>query len=141
MSWLRDTKQAVTSAWQGKWRALGAFAIAVALTGCASTVPDSGPSERAPWPSPLTGPGRPSIESTPARAVDRGVSELKEGRIQKARGLAHKASGTAQGDLFEQQIALTQAQSGLVPTIQEIVDRHPSYAAAWITLSYAADYR
>ncbi|MCP4896490.1 MAG: hypothetical protein GY906_05895 [bacterium] len=120
-------------------RLLTATAIAIMLTGCATTVRDSGTSTRIPWPSPASGPGRPTIDSTPEHAVTRGYSELAEGRTQKARSLALKASGTAQGDLLEHQIGLSQGASNLVPAIQEIADEHPSYAAVWITLSFAAE--
>ncbi len=95
----------------------------VAITlGCVSATPDSRPTTRSPLPSPLAGPGGPHLDSVSSRAIERGVSTLREGQTQKARSQTAKARGTAQGELLELQIAYVQDGSGLVPQLEEIID-------------------
>lgn len=138
MMWSRPKTQNVLCTRRCIFSAAASVLLLVAMTGCGTTAPPPS-KERVPWPSPVAGPGTPSIQSTAERAIERAVFQLEEGRVQKARSLAEKAFETAQGELFELQISLSQGNSGLVPEIERIVDEHPRYAAAWITLSFAAE--
>jgi len=120
----------------------GATALAATLglvlaAACATAPPPSG---RAAFdlPSPLEGPGRPDLDRAAERAVERGWNALQGGRPDTAATRGADAGSTAAGRLLVLQARLEQGQA---PTadLKTLVSDDPGYAAAWVTLSVAAE--
>ena len=109
----------------------------MAAAGCATAPPPSG---RAAFdlPSPLEGPGRPDLDRDAERALARGWADLQAGRPDAAASQAGSASASTAGRLLALQAKLEQ---GDTPTqgLSALVGDAPGYAAAWVTLSVAAE--
>jgi tetratricopeptide (TPR) repeat protein len=109
--------------------ATGAAVFAVAAisllisAGCASA-PATAPPVRLDFPAPDTGPGRPDLSNADKDHIDKGWKALQNGDAVSARAMASQAGANPATQLLELQ-ALTAAES--------------EYAAAWLTLSVAAE--
>ncbi len=118
--------------------ALAAVVWLIVAAACATAPPP--PTGRAAFdlPSPLEGPGRPDIDRAAQRAVERGWTDLQAGRPGAAAAQAGDAAATSAGRLLALQAQLEQ---GDAPTeaLTALVGDAPGYAAAWITLSVAAE--
>jgi len=90
-------------------------------------------------PSPLAGPGVAAIKKSQKKKVDRGWRELVAGDPSKSRKRAERAGDVPPARLLVYQIQLVEGASGLVDELTEFCGRNPGYAAAWITLSVAAE--
>lgn len=91
------------------------------------------------FPSPLEGPGRPSLERSQLKPFTKAESLHEKGRTQKAlKQLAKAGPGPAQ-QLLRLQIDYDPANDQALPALQELAEASPGYAAAWTTLFVAAD--
>jgi tetratricopeptide (TPR) repeat protein len=105
----------------------------VVLTGAAaSDVPTA-------FPSPLEGPGRPTLERSQLKPFTKAASLHTKGRTQKAlKQLAKAGSGPAQ-QLLRLQITYDPADGQGLQVLQELAETSPDYAAAWATLFVVAE--
>ncbi len=111
----------------------------LAAGGCATTGPPAGPSAALAFPSPLTGPGRPTVSSHEARELGRGWQALAAGRPEEARSRAAKAGPGSASTLLALQAGLVEDPASAVSGLEALVQENPRYAAAWLTLSEAAE--
>lgn len=122
----------------GRAALASAVGFLVVAVGCApSTV--SQPSSRFGFPAPDTGPGSPKLDRTGQRHLEEGWKALQRGDLGTAAARAGQAGPTPAARLLELQ-AIT-AEGGQTPLadLQQLVDAEPQYAAAWLTLSFAAE--
>jgi tetratricopeptide (TPR) repeat protein len=117
--------------------ALAAVVWLMVAAGCATAPPPAGHAAFD-LPSPLEGPGRPDLDRAAQRALARGWADLQAGRPDAAAAQAGDASATTAGRLLALQAKLEQ---GDTPTkaLSALVADAPGYAAAWVTLSIAAE--
>jgi tetratricopeptide (TPR) repeat protein len=116
---------------------LAAVAL-VTVQACTTAVTAPGRAE-VNFPSPLAGPGRPEISASERRRVDEAWHLLLSGQLAAAREEVERARGTVQGRLLTAQIDLLAGEPDSRPAVEEITRQHPRYAAAWMTLSWAAE--
>lgn len=117
---------------------VGGVVLAAALVGCAPATRPV-PTTDLPFPSPLSGRGRPELARSESRSVERGWRELAEGDLAAASVAASEALPTAPARLLSAQVALLASQEEVVETLQALTRDVPDYAAAWATLSVAAE--
>jgi len=113
-----------------------AIGVIVLLAGCAST-PTAPPPERLGFPSPAEGPGGPSLDKGQWRDIERGWDALVRGDAAAARSSASGAG--AAGQLLTLQASLVDGYQDPVPGLLKLTESAPDYAAAWLTLSFAAE--
>lgn len=90
-------------------------------------------------PSPLTGPGRDSIDSTEREAITGAWSNLLSGRTSEALATVTRFT-SSQAELLRLQVALTEDPSTeLLGRLEGFTAEHPRYAAGWATFSTAAE--
>jgi tetratricopeptide (TPR) repeat protein len=121
-------------------RATAAAAVAAAclgLGGCATT-PAGAPEGRFEFPSPDSGPGLPALEKAQRRHIDDGWQALRRGDAAAARASAAQAGVTAASRLLELQAGVV-AGDHPIQGLEALTETHPDYAAAWLTLSVAAE--
>jgi len=121
-------------------RAAAAAAAAVAclgLGGCATT-PAGAPEVRLDFPSPDSGPGRPALDKPEQRHIADGWQALRRGDAAAARASAAQAGVTQASRLLELQAALV-AGDHSTKGLEALTGTAPDYAAAWLTLSVAAE--
>jgi len=116
--------------------AFGAVALVIASS-CATAPPP--PAVDLGFPSPLAGPGVPPLDRASSQGVERGWALLAAGDPTSARREAARAGGGAPARLLELQALLGEAPPEAAAGIAELVVAEPGYAAAWITLSVAAE--
>jgi tetratricopeptide (TPR) repeat protein len=119
----------------GAGLALGAVVL-LNLTGCASA-PAGPPPERLGFPSPASGPGRPDLDKGAKEQISEGWQSLLRGDTAAARSGAARVAGTA-GRLLEMQADVVEG-SDAVADLEQLTGSMPDYAAAWLTLSVAAE--
>lgn len=119
--------------------AAAALCLVLALvSGCASGPPPA-TTVQLDFPSPLSGPGRPAVDRTSVRRLDGAWQQLSVGRLVAAR---NEAEGSREGphrELLLLQLDLLEDRDGTLEALAALANRHPSWAAAWITLSVAAE--
>ena len=115
-------------------RFLGSALIAgVALGGAAASV------DATDFPSPLEGPGRPTLERSQLKPFTKAVNLNAKGRTEKAlKQLAKAGSGPAQ-QLLRLQITFDPATGAALQDLQDLTESSPDYGAAWATLFVAAE--
>jgi len=116
-------------------------AILVAAFGCAPQPPIIQPvPELADVPSPLSGPGVPGIDATDRSAVQEGWNRLLMGDTTAARAAVRPADRSPSARLLMLQSELVGGDPGRsVDGLRELVSEEPDYAAAWASLSMAAE--
>jgi tetratricopeptide (TPR) repeat protein len=119
------------------WPALALVALGMA---CASSQPQITGVTQLPFPSPLSGPGRPQLEDRQWRAVDLGWRSLARGDVADATAQATRAGKGPVADLLRLQIGWAEASAGILQPLIELVATYPEYATAWLTLSVAAEH-
>ncbi len=122
----------------GRWAVAAAIGITASMSGCA-TAPPATPPARLDFPSPDTGPGRPTIDRRAQRNVDAGWNELLRGDAAAARKSAAKAGTGPAAELLGLQTTIVVSDGDPIPGLHRLTDAQPDYAAAWITLSVAAE--
>lgn len=127
----------------GRLVAVGIISVGVALSGCQSTGTSlpmtSGASLAFVLPSPLAGPGRPTLDPRERENLGNAWMSLVAGRLTEVpRTVGRFAS--PQASLLALQAALAmQPSDDLLAKAATLVEKNPDYAAAWITLSIAAE--
>lgn len=109
----------------------------VGLSGCASAPADVS-QETFAFPSPNSGPGRPELEKDARRHVDDGWQALRRGDPETARQFASRAGENDAARLLAYQ-AVMAAGAPPVEGLRGLSDENRGYAAAWLTLSVAAE--
>ena len=89
------------------------------------------------FPSPDEGPGGPSLDKGQRRKIERGWDALIRGDAAAARASA-SGVGTA-GQLLALQASVVDGDQDPVPGLRGLTETAPDYAAAWLTLSVAAE--
>ncbi len=111
--------------------------------GCGSggvpSIPTSGTRLAIDIPSPLTGPGRPTLDDGERDALASGWSDLLAGRLMEARSAA-APFGSPQARLLRLQVDAVDAPSAqTLDGLKSLIERRPRYAAATVTLSVVAE--
>ena len=124
-------------------RVTGATTFAAAViglllaVGCASA-PASAPPARFDFPAPDKGPGRPELSRTDQKHIDEGWEALRNGNPSAARASASQAGANPASELLSLQAALI-ANDSVMSGLDRLTKDHSGYAAAWLTLSVAAE--
>ena len=109
----------------------------ITLSGCASA-PATAPPTRLEFPAPDSGPGRPNLPQPEQNQIDKGWKALLHGDPTVARSSASQAGSNPAADLLSLQAALVE-NADVMPDLERLTDNHSGYAAAWLTLSVAAE--
>ena len=121
----------------------GATIVAAAVVGllvaagCASA-PAAAPPARLDFPAPDKGPGRPELSRTDQKHIDEGWKALRNGNPPAARASASQAGANPAAELLSLQAALV-ANDNVMSGLERLTTDHSRYAAAWLTLSVAAE--
>lgn len=118
--------------------ALAAALLATVLHGCATSVPPPVGTAVA-YPSPLAGPGVPPLESAEIKRLERGWQRLVAGDSATAAAAGVALAPASAAVLLELQAQLASRPAEAIPLLEQLVEDHDRYAAAWLTLSFAAD--
>jgi tetratricopeptide (TPR) repeat protein len=117
------------------------FAAAViglfVTAGCASA-PATAPPARLDFPAPDKGPGRPELSRADQKHIDEGWEALRSGNPSAARASASQAGESPAFELLSLQAALI-ANDSVMSGLEALTKEHSGYAAAWLTLSVAAE--
>ena len=112
--------------------------VLVMASGCASA-PAKAPPVRLDFPAPDTGPGRPDLSRADRDVIDNGWRALSTGDPATARANAAKGTANPAFELLSLQAGLVAKDDGVLPELQRLTSVHSGYAAAWLTLSVAAE--
>lgn len=115
-----------------------AFAALIGVSGCA-TAPAVSPALDLPFPSPISGPGRPDLDRGAQRAIDEGWNSLLRGDNAGARSSAARVENNPAATLLELQSVVVADNRDTIAGLVELTATLPGYAAAWLTLSAAAE--
>jgi len=107
------------------------------LAGGCATTPTTPPATQLDFPSPAEGPGAPSLDKGQRRQIDRGWDALTRGDTSTAR--ASSAGAGSAGQLLGLQASIISGETDALPGLQQLTEGRPDYAAAWLTLSIAAE--
>jgi hypothetical protein len=108
----------------------------VVIGGCA-TAPTAPPPKQLDFPSPVAGPGVPSLDKGQRRQLEKGWDALTRGETAAARATA-TGTGFA-GQLLAHQASVVAGDQDPVPGLRTLTENTPQYASAWLTLSVAAE--
>ena len=114
------------------------LALAVAVVCSAVALPARAVTTRE-LPSPLEGPGVPSLTRSETKSLQRSWRELADRDLEAAEKRARRALGTVPGQLLSAQIRLVAGEPDVKQDLVGLCDRNPEFAGAWITLSVAAE--
>jgi tetratricopeptide (TPR) repeat protein len=118
---------------------LAAAAVALVISaGCASA-PATAPPARLDFPAPDTGPGRPDLSRTDQGHIDKGWKALLSGDAVTARANASQAGDNPAAELLTLQAALVARSGDPLSGLERLTTAESEYAAAWLTLSVAAE--
>ena len=124
--------------------AVGAAALAVAAmtlvfsAGCASA-PATAPPAHLDFPAPDTGPGRPDLTRADQDHIDKGWKALLNGDAASARAIASQAGTNPAAELLSLQAAMVARSADPLSGLEQLTAEQSDYAAAWLTLSVAAE--
>jgi tetratricopeptide (TPR) repeat protein len=90
-------------------------------------------------PSPLSGPGVPVVKRSQEKKIERAWRELAAGNLIESDKRVQRARDAAAGQLLRFQIKLIDGKSDVVDELVSFCESYPDYAAAWLTLSIAAE--
>ena len=110
----------------------------VAASGCA-TAPPAAPPVQLDFPSPDTGPGRPDLTRKDRELIDKGWQALMSGDHRAAEASATMVDVRMAADLLSLQATIVAGVDDPIPDLRQLVTDHSGYAAAWLTLSVAAE--
>lgn len=117
--------------------------VLLALVACSTAPQLTGPRLEVPFPSPLSGPGRPELEKSQQRLLRDAWKSLLAGQIQQAGELAAGAGDLAPARLLRYQVAFLSDEepetADLIGRLHELTLALPEYAAVWVTLSVVAE--
>jgi tetratricopeptide (TPR) repeat protein len=115
-----------------------ATVIGLVMAGGCASAPPKAPPVRLDFPAPDTGPGRPDLSRADHDTLDDGWRALLSGDPETARADAAKGTANPASELLSLQAALV-ARGDVVSELQRLTNDHSGYAAAWLTLSVAAE--
>ncbi len=107
------------------------------IAGCATAPPVQ--LAELPFPAPSSGPGRPSIDKQSLNHLEDGWRALRAGDVAAARSLAAKAGANPAARLLELQTEIVARNEDPFHELSSLTGETPDYAAAWLTLSVAAE--
>lgn len=118
------------------------FAVAVVsliiTAGCASA-PATAPSARLDFPAPDTGPGRPDLDRSEQQHIAEGWRALLAGDPAAARSSVARIGPNPAAELLTLQAAVIAGREDSVQGLERLTAAQSEYAAAWLTLSVAAE--
>ena len=117
-------------------RAILAITIAAAVS-CASFPLEAGTDEQ--FPSPVSGPGVEAIKKSQRKKIQRGWEEVIAGDLRAGRKRVARLGRLVPAQLLEYQIRLTEGGEDITDDLAAFCQEKPDYAAAWVTLSIAAE--
>ena len=118
---------------------LAAAALSLVISaGCASA-PATAPPVRLDFPAPDSGPGRPDLSRADQEHIEKGWKALLSGDPASARAIASQAGVNPAAELLSMQAALVASSGDPVSGLEQLATEEPEYAAAWLTLSVAAE--
>jgi len=103
---------------------------------CASLCAALSPTD---FPSPLRGPGVEAMKRSQHKKIDRAWRDFLAGDHAKSRKRTRRAGDLNAARLLELQLLLQEGKLDDVDELRSICGRQPDYAAAWFTLSIAAE--
>ena len=106
--------------------------------GCASA-PATPPSVRLDFPAPNTGPGRPDLDRAEQQQIDNGWQALLAGNSAVARSSAARTAPNPAAELLTLQADIVAGSDNPMPGLERLTTAQSEYAAAWLTLSVAAE--
>ena len=131
---MRDSIKHATAA-----TTLAATVITLVMSaGCASA-PATAPPGRLDFPAPNTGPGRPDLTRTDQDHIDKGWRALLSGDTSSARAIATQAGANPAAELLSLQAAMVAGGADPLSDLERLTVTDSNYAAAWLTLSVAAE--
>jgi tetratricopeptide (TPR) repeat protein len=110
----------------------------VISAGCASA-PATAPPVRLDFPAPDSGPGRPELSRAEKEHIDKGWKALLNGDAASARANATQAGDNPASELLALQSAMVARSDNPVSSLEQLTTAESEYAAAWLTLSVAAE--
>ncbi len=115
-------------------------ALLTHLVGCAPSVMRTPQGAELQYPSPLAGPGVPTLSSDQRAAVEAGMRHLAAGKPDVAAQAAAQAGDAAPALLLAlEAAAVTEPTAAGAAKLAELTAAQPDYAAAWIVLSQVAE--
>jgi len=90
-------------------------------------------------PSPLSGPGVPVVKKSQEKKIERAWRELAAGDPIESSKRVQRAKDAAASQLLKYQIQLIDGSRDVVDELVSFCGAYPDYAAAWLTLSIAAE--
>ncbi len=106
--------------------------------GCASA-PATAPPVRLDFPAPDTGPGRPDLTRADQDHIDNGWKTLLSGDAASVRAIASQAGANPAAELLSLQAVIVAKSADPLSGLERLAAAEPDYAAAWLTLSVAAE--
>jgi tetratricopeptide (TPR) repeat protein len=103
------------------------------------SIPASDAKARLDLPAPLSGPGVPAVKKSQNKKIKRAWQEFLAGDLTESSKRAQRAGDSAPSHLLKYQIQLIKGEAGTIDELVTFCQGHPDYAAAWITLSVAAE--
>jgi len=91
------------------------------------------------FPSPMSGPGVETIKKSQQKKIQRGWEEVIAGDLVDGRKRVARLGRLAPARLLEYQIRLTEGRDDITDELAAFCEEKPDYAAAWVTLSIAAE--
>jgi hypothetical protein len=113
-------------------------ACLVMSAGCASA-PTTAPPATLDFPPPDSGPGRPDLTRAEKGHIDKGWDALRVGDWATARASATQVGANPAAELLTLQATMVSRNENAIPGLERLTRDHTGYAAAWITLSVAAE--
>ena len=113
--------------------------VVAVLAGCGSTTVGA-PPQRLSFPSPDSGPGGPALDRSEHRQIARGWAALEAGDAAAARVSARRAGENSAAQLLDLQATVLAKDGDPLVGLEELTTTQPEYAAAWLTLSVAAEH-
>lgn len=91
------------------------------------------------FPSPVSGPGVETIKKSQKKKIQRGWEEVIAGDLVDGRKRVARLGRLAPARLLEYQIRITEGRDEITDELAAFCEEQPNYAAAWVTLSIAAE--
>jgi tetratricopeptide (TPR) repeat protein len=91
------------------------------------------------FPSPMSGPGVGVLTKTQSRHIDHGWRALASGDVVEAEARAQRAGQIPPAQLLAYQVMLTEGEVDVTGELEAFCGANREFAAAWITLSVAAE--
>jgi len=118
---------------------LAAAVVSLLITaGCASA-PATTPPARLDFPAPNTGPGRPDLDRVEQQQIDKGWQALLAGNPAMARSSVSQTAPNPAAELLTLQADIVAGIDNAMPGLERLTTAQSEYAAAWLTLSVAAE--